>query len=739
LTRPGSIEVCFPTTADHSRTDVPLVAVINFHTQLYPGPASNKVLHDFGDTERDRLNYFQQALERVVDERPRVESIALPKNFGCGLAGGRQEAYLTIINRWAAANPGIQVYLVTYGADLRTASPQRTPARDRDRDDRSRGSPRRSQSPSRRSGPAREHPHGGPQMSRRTYAGSAAESSHVERHASPARTRDTGPTSATSVASASAMSAVPRPMQVCRYVQQGQQCPFERRPGGCKFEHLTERQPSIAARASRAHASEGRPTFSFLPNVPLLNLSISRITELPYALGTKAGPDIDPRQAGVEYLRQYSPWQNQTPGWEPVDELFVVFDWGAKSFSAGEAVRCTRHGLYLACDLFDPGDARVQEMLRRHNQQGVRRAAYMQGHPGRAPTEQELEVELRRAFGVRLESIRVLLASPNCQTVSSARGPVYIDRDATLRPTSTRAIADDAARDSIMSLSERLRNICLLFTAVIEQPRTGIALEVHDIKQRLLFKHWYVNTVDHCQFSLLPWPMKPTLLLSLGDFSPMNVTCRDGSSCAWKLPSGQHQLSIVDYNCSLQQRLADDDIRRDAIPVHETAAIIANALKTQDAQQQHACSDQQPSSRPSQQEPSMVYTARLAGRIPRLDKVALTAQKLHQACLHVAPQRILDSIPGWTDFRLTAANGRILSGSDVRLSDLQIDGTCHECIRGRSDAPPSRHSAQQVAAKRAALRREDVRPDTARSYSPPSSRSSSPARRSARVQDRQIA
>jgi hypothetical protein len=233
--------------------------------------------------------------------------------------------------------------------------------------------------------------------------------------------------------------------------------------------------------------------------------------------------------------------------------------------------------------------------------------------------------------------------------------------------------------------------------------------------------------------------MKPTLLLTLGDFSPMNVTCRTGTECAWKLPSGQHQLSIVDYNSPLQQRLADDDVRRDAIPVHETAAIIANALRTQDAQQQHACRGHEPSSQPTRQEPSMCFTARLAGRIPRLDKVALTATQLHQACLHVAPQRILDSIPGWTDFRLTAANGQILSGSDVRLSDLHVDGTCHECIRGRSDAPPSRHSAQQVAAKKAALRRGDVRPDMARSSSPPSSRSSSPARRSARVQDRQIA
>jgi hypothetical protein len=109
-------------------------------------------------------------------------------------------------------------------------------------------------------------------------------------------------------------------------------------------------------------------------------------------------------QAGIEYLREYERWQNRTAGWEPVDDEFVVLDWGAKSFSGGEAVRCTQHGLYLACDLFEPGDARVQAMLQRHKQRGVR-AAYMRGHPGRAPTEQELEAELWSAFGVRLESI----------------------------------------------------------------------------------------------------------------------------------------------------------------------------------------------------------------------------------------------------------------------------------------------------------------------------------------------
>ena len=737
LARPGTIEVCYPGSGDHSRNDLPFPVVINLRTQVYPGVHSGKVLQDFGDTERDRLTYFQQALERISDERPRIESVAIPENIGSGLAGGSKDKYMSLINRWAAANPAIQVYVIVFGQESRAASPRRTPERDCEPDDRTRRSPQRSPSPNRRSGPDRAYPAARQQTSRRTYVPVPASGSSYGRQSSPARNAQTA--SALSRASHAPESIAPRPLPICRYVRQQQQCPFERRPGGCKFAHpAAETQPSIAARASRARASTSRSPFRHPFDVPLLKPAITRITELPFALGTSTGPGVDPRQAGIEFLREYERWQNRTPGWEPVDDPFVVFDWGAKSFSGGEAVRCTRHGLYLGCDLFEPGDARVQAMLHRHNQRGVR-AAYMQGHPGRAPTEQELEAELWRAFGVRLESIRVLLASPNCQTVSSARGPVYVDRDTTLLATSRRAIEDDAARGSIMSLAERLKKICPLYTAVIEQPRTGIALEVLDVKQRLLFKHWYVNTVDHCQFATMPWPMKPTLLLTLGDFSPMNVTCRDGTSCEWKLPSGQHQLSIVDYNSALQQRLDDDDIRRDAIPVHETAAIIANALRTQDSQQQHACRDPQLSSQPSQQQTFEVYTARLAGRVPSLDKVALDAKQLHQACLHVAPQRILDSIPGWTDFRLTAANGRILSGSEIQLSDLQITGTCHECIRGRSDAPPSRHTAQQLEAKRAALRRQDARPNTAHSSSPPSSRSSSPARRSARVQNRQIA
>ena len=737
IARPGTIEVCYPGSGDHSRNDLPFPVVINLRTQVYPGVHSGKVLQDFGDTERDRLAYFQQALERISDERPRIESVAIPDNIGSGLAGGSKDKYLSLINRWAAANPTIRVYVIAFGQESRAASPRRTPERDRDHHDRTRRSPQRSPSPNRRTGPDRAYPAANQQTSRRTYVPVPASGSSYTQQSSPARNAPTAST--LSRASHPTESLAPRPLPVCRYAQQRQQCPFERRPGGCKFAHpAAETQPSIAARASRASTSASRSPFRHPFDVPLLKAAITRITELPFALGTSTGPGVDPRQAGIEFSREYERWQNRTPGWEPVDDPFVVFDWGAKSFSAGEAVRCTRHGLYLACDLFEPGDARVRAMLHRHNQRGVR-AAYMRGHPGRAPTEQELEAELWSAFGVRLESVRVLLASPNCQTVSSARGPVYADRDPTLLATSRRAKEDDAARGSLMSLGERLQKICPLFTAVVEQPRTGIALEVHDVKQRLLFKHWYVNTVDHCQFATMLWPMKPTLLLTLGDFSPMNVTCRDGTSCEWKLPSGQHQLSIVDYNSALQQRLDDDDIRRDAIPVHETAAIIANALRTQDSQQQHACRDQQFPCQPSQPQPFEVYTARLAGRVPSLDKVALDAKQLHQACLHVAPQRILDSIPGWADFRLTAANGRILSGSEIQLSDLQITGTCHECIRGRSDAPPSRHTAQQLEAKRAALRRQEARPNTAHSSSPPPSRSSSPARRSARVQTRQIA
>jgi hypothetical protein len=131
--------------------------------------------------------------------------------------------------------------------------------------------------------------------------------------------------------------------------------------------------------------------------------------------------------------------------------------------------------------------------------------------------------------------------------------------------------------------------------------------------------------------------------------------------------------------------------------------------------------------------PRPVLTARLAGRPVPLSRYALDPRQLHMACGHVDPQLILDSIPSWIDFKLQAKQGVLTAGS-IKLADLQIEGTCHSCARGRTDASSSRHTAHQRKAKKA-----DRRRNSQRAQSAPATSSASPTRRSERVRECTVA
>jgi hypothetical protein len=77
------------------------------------------------------------------------------------------------------------------------------------------------------------------------------------------------------------------------------------------------------------------------------------------------------------------------------------------------------YGFYIGCDLFAYDDPRVLAFLNQYNTSNIR-VAYMRGYMGSAPTTEAIETTMSEAFGLPLDALRVVLATPNCGTVSSA-------------------------------------------------------------------------------------------------------------------------------------------------------------------------------------------------------------------------------------------------------------------------------------------------------------------------------
>jgi hypothetical protein len=263
-----------------------------------------------------------------------------------------------------------------------------------------------------------------------------------------------------------------------------------------------------------------------------------------------------------------------------------------------------------------------------------------------------------------------------------------------------------------------------------------------DLRRMREFGNAVVNYSDHCMWAEACHSQKPTCYHTEGRHHRFNIVCRQGDDCGYVRPDGRHIRSIVGYNDPTQERVPDAAPERSAIPCTEIGFLVANALSAQDRHDRNeramlaelhadnsvlSCVPQ-----------SQVLTARLPGRATPIAQVVLDALQIHQATGHVSPELILDSIPGWLEFRFRTASGKILRGGDVRLSDLRLTGTCDSCELGRANAAPSRHTARQREALVGANhRRPERRPRSERrTRSAPSSRSASPApaRQSTRVQ-----
>lgn len=81
--------------------------VINMYAQYYPGKFRNEFSND---SNQMRQQYFKKCLEDIANIE-NLQSIAMPFNIGCGLAGGKWEDYSQILTDFINSTP---IELVLY-------------------------------------------------------------------------------------------------------------------------------------------------------------------------------------------------------------------------------------------------------------------------------------------------------------------------------------------------------------------------------------------------------------------------------------------------------------------------------------------------------------------------------------------------------------------------------------------------------------------------------------------------
>ena len=66
-----------------------------------------------GDTKANRLRWFKEGLAKLAAEGFR--RVAFPHEIGCALAGGSWRDYEAAIADYGAANPEVEILIVTWG------------------------------------------------------------------------------------------------------------------------------------------------------------------------------------------------------------------------------------------------------------------------------------------------------------------------------------------------------------------------------------------------------------------------------------------------------------------------------------------------------------------------------------------------------------------------------------------------------------------------------------------------
>ena len=694
VAEPGTVTVCYPQAP--AREGQP--GVVLMHASLFGGAPSIRVLSGKSDTVERRQTYALQCLQALAAALPEQAAVAFSSEFQ---PDGRSE-HQPILEAWADRNPGLKVFVVSRSEppQVRSAGPSRQgtgghsgagPSTPRDK------------SPSRRtdgSGQSDSRSTVERTSSAGAFQGSSGACTQRQMHRSMQQLPR--PSSA-AMPETSAADADRQGFRVpmCRFAERREACPYERRRGGCRYYHPPQSNSSTSTAVPQLPTSvDAAAVVAVAPTVPFMHSVIKGLPEMQYYLGIPPVVNGLPRQAGRRFLEQF----------DFGGDAAVIYEWGSKTFSVGAAIERIQGFYYVACDLYPPSHPQVVAMLARHNVAGTT-AVYIQGQIGTAPSWQQLAKLLWDVWRLPLRNLRVYLASPECTTVSSAPQNRYSGRDAMngFAPLSPQARLDDTTREAVMRTADdiatqlKIQGIEYTFTAIVEQPRSGIAAQVAAIKRRLMFGSWHANHMDNCQFADSPSSMKPSSFFTRGETPSYDITCRpkDGTGCAWRRSDGVHVVSIVDYNPSCQIRLPDGHVGRSLVHPLQYAALIAMALAGQVARQKHAAGFvdsgrvQMSVTSPALIHQVPVMTARIAGRVALLENTPLTAQQLHQATLHVDPRKVLRSIPSWSGFTIRAKSGTILAEPKIQLKDLNIEGTCDTCARGKLRATGSRHTSHQ--------------------------------------------
>ena len=121
--KPGTVEIrCHPSRAVYSESFTRCPLVINMNAQWELGKALkyNRVQcpGEYGpDSKENREKWFQQCLDEItkLDKRDKPSSITFPHEIGSGLAGGHWPKCEAMIERFAEANPEVEVTIVFWG------------------------------------------------------------------------------------------------------------------------------------------------------------------------------------------------------------------------------------------------------------------------------------------------------------------------------------------------------------------------------------------------------------------------------------------------------------------------------------------------------------------------------------------------------------------------------------------------------------------------------------------------
>ena len=397
-------------------------------------------------------------------------------------------------------------------------------------------------------------------------------------------------------------AARPEPvMRLCRY---GERCRDRTTQRGCRFQHppvqmaiemytaemVRARFPVIFTPSAAVRALPFRAYTGLLP-------AITQLSHLPIVFGQP--PDVNPLAAADNFLQLYQPPQPRVGPVSPQERVIIVMEHFAGSFPYGHAAMRNPHLFrYVAFELHDEHDHRVQAMLRYCNAGGVVRMLYFQCVDGRLPTLAAVAERVYEVWHVGLEQVRFIAGSPECATLSTgtaehdlpARGgpPDY-------RALTTRARFDDESRQEFFDFADQVLQYIAIpggrtpkCTIVGENPKFSYFTLVPDVRRRILFGGYVEHRVDYCLLSGIPWSQKPTVLVTKGPLLSINLCCTEESPCQHRLPDGSaHLVGIAGYNVNRDQvRVQEGDLRRAAIPVELCAVLLAGALLAQDLNEQ---------------------------------------------------------------------------------------------------------------------------------------------------------